>query len=896
MIITRIAINSFGKLKNFDLPLSRGLNVIYGPNEQGKSTIMAFVRMIFYGATTGNDISKNPRKKYRPWDGSVMGGAVEFEHGGRSYRLERTFSASFRTDKVTLLNLSSGKPELLPDYREIGRLFFGMGEASFDKSVFIGQAGTMIDTSDAGENEIIQKLQNLVSSGDETRSYMEIEARLKAALETIASRSGRIGILDKLESAQILLENSRDEAIRNEKQKAVMQQEYDAYLESKERLEASAALLTAQRDEMKDRLSADALENIIRHKDEADKLEQEYNAAREAITDGDFEVSLEFLEESGRILQELSNCESVIGQHIEEMAELKEKLSGYDQEDGIHLLPEEMEAAEKLAAEIAVLKERNVQTEFLIKHKESELLSATEKNATRQKALGKLDEYKRRRMDYEKQLEETAAESGRTAMPSGRKLLPVLMFAFTGVIAAASVIIGAAISPYAYAGLALSAIFLLIGIAGVSSKGKADAGAAGIDAGQRAAEIMRSLEFIGNDIKDLEEQTDIPGLPSNFEAYADTLRLEIAQARAGYASDAEILDNHTRLFEDYCARIGAADRDELRRIHMDQQKTIQTRKTLEERLAIKEKLHSGQLLKYDKAREELAGSQSGFFGLLTTEEALQKHKELTELYQRVRSLRNLLADKSKELRYELDGRTFTEIKADYDEKVRRIERLMPESGAVRISQEDLDRTENELHTLRTGIFQADSSLTRIRTEMAQAFIGCKELSEIDEEIAENKKAQEFYSSQRDSLKTAIHHLEEAFAEMQKTFGPIVNERTSRIFSRITGGRYSELIVGKDLRISVREPEMNTTKDSGYLSNGTIDQVYFSLRLAVAEFFSEKSGGLPLFLDDSFLQYDDDRARLASDFIKEYARENNSQIVVFTCHRSMLDYFEGTRNL
>jgi uncharacterized protein YhaN len=176
--------------------------------------------------------------------------------------------------------------------------------------------------------------------------------------------------------------------------------------------------------------------------------------------------------------------------------------------------------------------------------------------------------------------------------------------------------------------------------------------------------------------------------------------------------------------------------------------------------------------------------------------------------------------------------------------------------------------------------------------MSQAFAGCKELSTIEDEINENRKAQEFYCRQRDSLKASIRFLEEAFAEMQQTFGPIVNERTSRIFSRITGGRYSELIVGKDLKISVREPEMNTTKDFGYLSNGTIDQVYFSLRLAVAEFFSDKSGGLPLFLDDSFLQYDDDRARQAMDFIREYARENHCQIVLFTCHRSMLDAANG----
>ena len=69
MKITAISIDSFGKLKKFKIGLTKGINVIYGKNEQGKSTIMNFVRMMFYGASSGgNDIAKYPRKKYAPWD------------------------------------------------------------------------------------------------------------------------------------------------------------------------------------------------------------------------------------------------------------------------------------------------------------------------------------------------------------------------------------------------------------------------------------------------------------------------------------------------------------------------------------------------------------------------------------------------------------------------------------------------------------------------------------------------------------------------------------------------------------------------------------------------------------------------------------------------------------
>ena len=66
----------------------------------------------------------------------------------------------------------------------------------------------------------------------------------------------------------------------------------------------------------------------------------------------------------------------------------------------------------------------------------------------------------------------------------------------------------------------------------------------------------------------------------------------------------------------------------------------------------------------------------------------------------------------------------------------------------------------------------------------------------------------------------------------------------------------------------------------YLSRGTKDQAYLSLRLAVASLITEKES-LPVILDDSLSQYDDKRFALALKFLKDYGE--NSQIALFTCH-------------
>ena len=74
MRIIKINIRSFGKLKDFTLEPTDGVNIIYGENESGKSTVMAFIKAMFYGLGTGEK-----RCQYEPWEGGQPQGSIEFE-------------------------------------------------------------------------------------------------------------------------------------------------------------------------------------------------------------------------------------------------------------------------------------------------------------------------------------------------------------------------------------------------------------------------------------------------------------------------------------------------------------------------------------------------------------------------------------------------------------------------------------------------------------------------------------------------------------------------------------------------------------------------------------------------------------------------------------------------
>ncbi len=69
MFIKKIQINNFGKLKNKEIEFKSGINVIYGENESGKSTLLDFISSMFYGINknkNGKEISNYD--KYLPWN------------------------------------------------------------------------------------------------------------------------------------------------------------------------------------------------------------------------------------------------------------------------------------------------------------------------------------------------------------------------------------------------------------------------------------------------------------------------------------------------------------------------------------------------------------------------------------------------------------------------------------------------------------------------------------------------------------------------------------------------------------------------------------------------------------------------------------------------------------
>jgi uncharacterized protein YhaN len=89
MKINKMEINGFGRLENRSFVFGPGLNVIYGCNESGKSTLLAFIKAMLFGLKGGRRSKEGflpPAKQYKPWAARMYGGTIEYELDDRPRR------------------------------------------------------------------------------------------------------------------------------------------------------------------------------------------------------------------------------------------------------------------------------------------------------------------------------------------------------------------------------------------------------------------------------------------------------------------------------------------------------------------------------------------------------------------------------------------------------------------------------------------------------------------------------------------------------------------------------------------------------------------------------------------------------------------------------------------
>ena len=212
MKLLEIYAEEFGKLRDRRFAPGEGLTLIEGPNESGKSTLLALIRFLFYGFSQRNTGEREEREKRLSWYGRCAVGQVRFIAGGEEYLLTRRHTAGTRaSETVSLTRLPGGERvdtgELSP-----GEYFWGLPIELFDNSVCVRQS----DIDRVGAPDVREAVGSVLFSGEGDFSIEAAEKRLDAArraLQLNRGRGGKIADLeDRLSAVRTRLTTAREQA------------------------------------------------------------------------------------------------------------------------------------------------------------------------------------------------------------------------------------------------------------------------------------------------------------------------------------------------------------------------------------------------------------------------------------------------------------------------------------------------------------------------------------------------------------------------------------------------------------------------------------------------------------------------------------------------------------
>ncbi|HHU07107.1 MAG TPA: AAA family ATPase [Clostridiaceae bacterium] len=932
MFIKRVEIGRFGNLKNFTLDFKPAANLIVAPNEWGKSTLIDFIFAMFYGMDRNHaDVRRSNRSRNMPWGQDSMNGALLFEAEGIDYRVTGEFGTQPRMDRIILTDEKLGKSYEIEGDDPLGRRFFGLGEHSFNQSVYVQQMSLALNVKDDQKGELLHQLASLGTAGTTEISSVAVTSHLNEAVLSLNSSRRANAVIPKLEDERLQLrdlllaarsreEQEAEELLELRALEADVKQWEEHVLDSELKLEKTKYLMQLQ--DLQGRVRQ---EQTIKRQQEQNKEQLERVESLEPSVASDGFLNLEgeikrlqiesaALDNEGKNLEsERTAMQSQLSQAFVDSRNLGTAAAGGAGETAVADVDDTAAgtaaveagitataagASETIAVGVdgtgaAIIDEEGVTVEAEAR-RSGVVLSFNERRQELRRQEQTCDKelrsaYARQQQKAmnlttaKTQLEETTVPQTETKERSYR----VRGFVLTALGVILAVVLGSLWHPAAF-GLALIAApgyyFFWKSTSLASERILIDLKRTELES---KLEVTRAeLDEINDEVAKLEDQLSQLGQEQNdLEDEEGQIRERQQEAKLREESYRKNYDSYLERRSKFCDEID---------IFMGQYPYLNTGDIVE-KIKTAQKLPGRSELQYSAYKlttTYVAGSfevedanrrryenalrlfkQFGdsFFELMSHMKSLQQGKE-----QLREQLRILSSEQGGELLLPSQSRQLL-----LDKGVKQGWPANDGAVAMAIDEEDyphdLSRSvsirKEKLKSDQDNHYQVFSEYNKKQAHVSFAYRNTERSESIEHRLKEVEERIKKAETRLRQLGLAQKYLGEADEEMRRNFSPVLRELTAKYLDKLTLGRYDDVLIDTDMKLQLHTTGETQFREAEFMSGGCYDQVYLALRLALSELITQGESP-PLILDDVLVQFDDERMQAALTLLAELSREES----------------------
>ena len=896
--ITRLELVGFGKFRERTIDLTSGLNLIEGPNEAGKSTIQSFITGMFYGffqpGTKRRSYTPH-RDKYRPWDQGSYRGVLVCKNEERSWRIERCFDKDNET--VNVYDDQTGD-DLTLDFPynpvtrqpQVGEKLLGLSKTAFNNTANIAQMTCASVSREADFSaEVNDKLLSVMKTADASLSLSAVIHELDSRIEQIGSPKKSKTPYGQACQLKKELEEELEESGKNQKDYQQLCTQIDRLAEQTAQLQKEKELLETQirqsaAKELGGRyLKAQNLRTRI------ERIEKEYE--KYAIYQS---VDLQEIDQT----QKRMAAKAQINRTMEKYRRASQEVEHRIQElNTLYRTLEVSEASEEVLEQFESVYERYL-TLGQMGQEIKEMMIRQRNIAFHRSRLNPMDEAKLREdIQTWRQLQQQKQEKENA---SHKVPMPAIVLLVLGVL----LILGGGLcailkEELLAVGIGCATVGVLLVLSGgvfwmlrrkntaahalekiesmqqdilrayqLSDEEQAKTAATALDTEQavlQLEEMLGRIQVNNYKIEQFEQQEQQIGQEiAAKQSVADNLREQICRyltQLTGREIPPEELAADKVPFKSLRESVNQARRlrTEMQRLTLQQQQTQQEEENC--RMQIEQINRSIQQV---VAACEAAGAKDA--------EDLERCKQGKRRWDEV----SMELKMQKELLAQTLGRySFEEI----EENIK---------NQRAVGEGDISADRQQIHQQLQGVNEQLAELARQTAELEGLRKGREEshrpIGQIQAQIADVEESCRNFQFELDALQLAKQKLLSLSGQLHRDFAPQLNARISKALERITGSRYTRAVIDQTLGIRLEDRQTHQLVEVSALSNGMADLVYLVMRLELLELLCSQGGErvqVPIILDDSFTQLDDERTARLLGYLLE---QPSVQILLFSCHR------------